>query len=74
MRILKDTTFLIFSAAVFGNLFGHWLGYPLWWTAKYGVLLMGWTTSYHLVKKGNSIFLVTAIIGSMLTAAYLIFP
>ncbi|MBP6869278.1 hypothetical protein KBC04_00120 [Candidatus Babeliales bacterium] len=74
IAIFKDTAFLIFAALVFGNLFGQWMGYPIWWTAKYGATLIAYTTSYHLIKKGNSIFLVTAIIGSMLTAVYLLFP
>lgn len=74
LKIFKDPAFLIFAALVFGNLFGQWLGYSIWWTAKYGAILMASTTSYHLIKKGNSVLLVTAIIGWMLTAVYLLFP
>ena len=74
LNIFKDPAFLIFSALVFGNLIGQRLGYSIWWTAKYGAILMACTTNYHLVKKGNSVLLVTAIIGLMLTAVYIFFP
>ena len=71
ITIFKDHAFLIFSALVFGNLFGQQLGYSIWWTAKYSAILMVSRTSYYLIKKGNSATLVTAIIGSILTAFYL---
>ena len=70
IAIFKDPAFLIFAALVFGNLFGQWLGYSIWWTAKYALLLFACNTTYILVKKGNSIFLVTAIIGSIIAAIY----
>jgi len=70
MVIFKDLIFLLFALLVFSNLLSLWLGYPIWWVAKYNMILFGCNTAYILVRKGNSILLVTVIIGSILAIAY----
>ena len=70
IAIFKDMTFLLLTLIILTNLLSLWLGYPIWWTVKYGMILFAWSTAYILVKKGNSILLVTAIIGSILAITY----
>ena len=66
IAIFTDLTFLLFVLLVFSNLLSLWLGYPMWWIAKYNMILFGCNTAYVLVRKGNSVLLVTAIVGSIL--------
>ena len=80
ITIFKDLTFLLFALLVLSNLLSVWLCYPICWFAryewlvKYGMILWACNAAYILVKKGNSVFLVTAIIGTIVAAAYPFFP
>lgn len=74
LKIVTDLQFLLFLGIIFSNLLGQWLGYPIWWTAKYGMLLFAYATGFNVIKKGNSVLLTTLIIGSILAVAYPLFP
>jgi hypothetical protein len=74
ISIVTDLTFLLFILLVLSNFLRQCLCYQIWWTPKYSVILFACGAGSMLVQKGNLVFLVTAIIGCVLSAVNLLFP
>ena len=64
-KIFQDTTFLLFLCLALSHVLNNLFGYPIWWIAKYGLILFATSTAYQLIKKRNSVILVTVVVGSI---------
>jgi FtsH-binding integral membrane protein len=73
-NIVTDLTFILFLGLALSHVLSLWLGYPIWWTAKYSLILFAGSAIYQLIQKGNSVLLVTIMTTAILVVTLPFLP